>query len=151
MKKSLLSELINPTDFESLAHYIIFKNLTSGMVNLDIDSIKILKIGQDFLELEIPERSCSSGHQLFLFVYEYKPQKKWKSFPAPGTESRAIEIIANVVSVESVLGTQEERIKIQFSQFNVNKWKAALDKYLSRQKEINNLFPSEELTTKAKK
>jgi hypothetical protein len=151
MKKSLLSELINPSDFESLAHYIIFKNLTSGMVNLNIDDVKILKIGNDFLELEVPERSCSSGHQLFLFVYEHKPQKKWKSFPAPGTESKAIEVIANVVNVESVLGAQVERIKIQFSQFNVNKWKAALNRYLKRQKEINELFPSEELKTKKAK
>lgn len=137
------ADVINPGDFQSLE---LVLNVTNATTNTRIEDgkrvygnktdkkagedhrIQILELMEEGLILEMPSRSCSAGHSLFIEIQTKGAKRDIK-----------LEFRVKVVEAESI-DKNVDRIQVELTQFDNYSWNKFCGLFSSRQKEIEDFF-----------
>jgi hypothetical protein len=120
---------LDPHDFESQTLTPRLRNHTSGWTPPTGAAVRVERIEPAALALEVPARSCSQGHLLWLRL----------ELRSPGEPAAArVECDARVVAVEA-LGGERDLVEVVLVQYPRAEW-AALRARLERRQDEIRLF-----------
>ena len=120
---------INPQDFNSAVLVIDFVNNTTTTKTRNEGVIQIIEILDKGFLLELPSKSCSSGHNISLRIEAILPNK----------EKLIFETTAKV-DEHKPLEDHVDQVKVTFMQYNEEQWKKFTAIFSNRQKQIEDFF-----------
>ena len=135
-----LPKLINFDDFRSLKHLVFFKNETSQTELLDSAQFHMVELADKLIIIEGPAKCAQLGHQVQLFILPMQKDLKLKKLPPVERFPNLIQIVGKVIELEVLPENSKTLLKIQFNQFNQDRWEALLEQYQGRQEELEEII-----------
>ncbi len=124
-------EVFNASDFESIRLVVHFQNITTRTEVKDKKSAQLIEIGDKWLTLELPSKSCNDRHNVMVDV---KRAGKGKQ-----KDVDILSVTGKVFSVED-LGDNRMQVVVECVQFEERRWNDLLSLYANRQAEIQKFF-----------
>lgn len=133
-------KLINIDDFQSLKHLVFFKNETSQTELLDSTQFQMIELAEKLIIIEGPAKCAQLGHQVQLFILPMQKDLKLKKLPPIERYPNLIQIVGKVAEIEILSENSRVIMKIQFSQFNQDRWEALVEQYQGRQEQLEAII-----------
>ncbi len=115
-----------PATFETL---VTLKNVTTDAAEVDGSMISLLEFQEQGFALEVPSRSCASGHHLAIKILLRKPDEEEFHFDATVKVERTVDLPA-----------KKKRIEVTLMQYSSAAWERLQEMFSSRQNEIVDFF-----------
>jgi hypothetical protein len=130
-----ISKYINKKDTPGYGFQIYIRNETSHTHFSKPSLVHLIELKEQGLILEMPQNICQKSHSLTLFFIDQKIEID-KRVPDSGPMKEAdFTCIAKVVQVTDVQ-SQIISAELQFTQYEVEKWKKILEQFSLKQEEI---------------
>lgn len=137
----LISDYIFTKDFKRSGHKLLLKNETSGTYFLQSDLMQINELHENGMSFSIPNGHLQKGHIVTLFFYPLEKVLNIKATHlSPVLKETEFQIIAKVENLNIDPKSNQAHVSVIFQQYNVVEWKKIIDKYESKQEEINDLI-----------
>ena len=128
---------IKLNDFEETTFKVTVKNANSPLLETDSSKIFLVEASASGVVVKLPNRLCALGHLMLIKVEKVQAQPL--SFAGPGKETgdgMILEFTAKVAEVEQ-FDAHSMIARMQFLQFDQDKWNKLLGAISRRFTEIN--------------
>lgn len=139
MSEKLLFDLININDYKSTRHIFLSRNESSGTSIVDPQLIQLIEIEEKGIKLKMPKNSCQKGHNLTIFIFEYKNNFEPVKIPTEGKVKGSFDCIGKVVNIDIIENETYSIVEIEFSQIDEKPWMDLVKKYKSINDKIRNI------------
>ncbi|MEW6056495.1 MAG: hypothetical protein AB1540_07755 [Bdellovibrionota bacterium] len=131
--------LLKASDFKNFEYSVLLSNTTTKTDLLDSARIRIIEISDRGLVLKAPKSVCSEGHMLELFIFPAKAGVRLPFAPHGKKVPGMFSITGKTKSVTPD-GDRNQRIDVEFYQFDEWEWKDFISCFQNRQARVDKII-----------
>lgn len=136
-----ISDFLRGTDLKKTQHYFAIRNETSGTKVIDFEKIVPCELGNNFLILKMPHKTCQKGQKLILNIFDSKYDlNEIKKKVKASNYKESMEVYTKVEIIEE--DDTSQNVTLSFLEFEEHKWKSFLNLYKNIQAKISKISSS---------